>query len=89
MAISNPHRAPTNNKPLTRLQAFMNAESMTSAELEIAIPMARQTMGRIRSGSDLRLSTMRRILAGIRPVAGRRVEMQEIFNLEPEEEQIS
>ncbi|HEV7922834.1 MAG TPA: hypothetical protein VGR02_18775 [Thermoanaerobaculia bacterium] len=43
-------------------------------------------MTRIKRGGDLRLSTMRRILSGVRRVAGRAVEMNEIFDLDPKDE---
>jgi len=81
MDTSTSRRVP---RRVTRLQAFIKKERIESVQLENAIPIARQTMGRTRRGGDLRLSTMRRILAGVRAVVGRRVSMDEIFSPEPE-----
>lgn len=78
------HRpSPSGPAGKTLLQTFLDANGFTSAQLERQIAMARPTMSRIRRGSDLRLSTMKRILAGVRQLSNRPVRMEEIFDLEP------
>jgi predicted transcriptional regulator len=71
----------------TRLQAFLDANGFTSAQLEATTSIARQTMTRIRAGRDLRLSTMLRILQGVRRIANWRVQIHEIFDVDPDPEQ--
>ena len=68
----------------TRLQEFLDRETLTSAQLEAATGISRQGMTKIRAGQDLRLRTMRRILDGARRLTGRNVRMEELFDLEPE-----
>jgi hypothetical protein len=68
-----------------RLQRWLDANGWTSADLERRIepPIARQTMGKIRDGSDVRLSTMRRIQRGACRLAGRPVRMEELWDIDP------
>lgn len=47
--------------------------------------MSRPTFLRVRKGRDVRLSTMIRILRAVRLEAGRRVRMDELFEIDPEE----
>lgn len=70
-------------RPATRLQKFLNANGLTSVQLETATGISRPAMSRIRAGGDVRRQTMLRILLGARKLAGRRVRMDEIFDLEP------
>ncbi len=69
------------------LQTWLLANGFTSSQLEKAVipPMTRQSLQQIREGRDCRLSTARRILGGCRRLARRRVRMDEIFRLEPDE----
>lgn len=72
-------------RPSTRLQRWLDANGFTSAQLEKEIGMSRPSMTRIRGGRDVRRRTMIRILAGCRALANRKVHMEEIFDLEPED----
>jgi predicted transcriptional regulator len=68
----------------TPLQAFLDANDLTSAQLEAEAKISRQTMTKIRKGRDVRRKTMLKILGGLRRLLGRKVEMHEIFNLDPD-----
>jgi transcriptional regulator with XRE-family HTH domain len=68
----------------SRLQQWLNAHGFSSAELERATGMSRQSTTQIRGGRDLRLTTMLRILRGCRALASRKVVMDEIFDLDPD-----
>jgi predicted transcriptional regulator len=79
-------RGSSRRSEATQLRRFLKANGLKSAQVEREVPISRQTMTRIKRGGDLRLSTMRRILSGVRRVAGRAVEMNEIFDLDPKDE---
>lgn len=66
------------------LQQWLDAHAYTSAQLERETGMSRQSTTQIRGGRDLRLTTMLRILRGCRALAGRKVLMEEIFDLDPD-----
>jgi len=67
------------------LLRFFRANGIVSARVEAAIPMSRQNMTKLKWGKiDPRLSTMRRVLGGVRQVTGQPVRMEELFDLEPE-----
>ena len=68
----------------SRLQQWLDAHAYTSAQLERATGMSRQSTTQIRRGRDLRLTTMLRILRGCRALASRTVMMDEIFDLDPD-----
>ena len=68
----------------SRLQRWLEANGFTSARLEKATGMSRQSTTQIRRGRDLRLTTMLRILRGCRALALRKVVMDEIFDLDPD-----
>ncbi len=70
---------------LTRLQRFLDANGWTSADLEEKIdpPMQRQTVTRIRAGSNVRLSTMRRIQLAASKLARRPVRIEELWDVDP------
>jgi hypothetical protein len=71
----------------TRLQEWLDANSFTSVQLEEATGITRPAMWRIRSGNagpGITLRTMIRILRGACALAGRDVNMKEIFDLDLE-----
>jgi hypothetical protein len=68
----------------SRLQQWLDAQACTSAQLERETGMSRQSTTQIRGGRDLRLTTMLRILRGCRTLAGRKVLMDEVFDLDPD-----
>jgi hypothetical protein len=68
----------------TRLQKWLDAEGFTSAQLEAVTGISRQTMTKIRAGSDVRWKTMVRILRGVRTLSQRNVGMDEVFDLDPQ-----
>jgi hypothetical protein len=70
----------------TFIPEFLKEERLTSAQLERASRTSRQAMTQIRAGRDVRLSTMHRILAGARREARRAVEMKELWDLNPPED---
>jgi predicted transcriptional regulator len=76
--------APQARQRPTPLQTFLTASGLTSAQLERLTGIARPSMTKIRHGQDVRLTTMRRILAAVRTLTGRHVAMDEIFDLEPQ-----
>jgi predicted transcriptional regulator len=68
----------------TKLLTFLRENRISSARVEKAAGMNRQNMTKLKWGKTApRLSTMRRVLGGIRQVTGRPVRMEEIFDLEP------
>jgi predicted transcriptional regulator len=69
----------------TKLQGFLSAEGISSSAIERRSGIARPTLYQIRQGRDVRLSTMVRVLRAIRAETGRRVRMEEIFDIDPEE----
>lgn len=71
-------------RKLTPLQAWLDANGFTAAQLEQEIKMSRQSLQQIREGRDCRLSTAKRILGGCERLADRHVRMDEIFDLEPD-----
>jgi predicted transcriptional regulator len=68
----------------TKLQRFMQGEGITAAAIEKNANISRPSFYRIRKGQDVRLSTMLRVLRAVRVALGRRVKMDEIFELDPE-----
>jgi predicted transcriptional regulator len=68
----------------TRLQAWLDENGFTSAELEVLIDISRQSMTKIRLGRNARQRTMLTILRGCRALAKRPVDMHEIFDLDPD-----
>jgi predicted transcriptional regulator len=62
----------------------MRGEGMTAAAIEKQANISRPSFYRIRKGQDVRLSTMLRVLRAVRAALGRRVRMDEIFDLDPE-----
>lgn len=69
----------------TRLQGFLVAEGISSSAIEGRSGIARPMLYQIRKGRDIRLSTMIRILRAVRAETGRRVRMEEIFDIDPDE----
>ncbi len=69
----------------TKLQRFLEAEGIRAAAIERRSGMSRPTFLRVRKGRDVRLSTMIRILRAIRQETGRRVRMDELFEIDPED----
>ena len=78
-------RKSNSDRQTSRLQRWLDGNGFTSAQLEKEIDMRRQSLQQIREGRDCRLSTARRILSGCTRLARRKVRMQEIFDLDPEE----
>jgi transcriptional regulator with XRE-family HTH domain len=68
----------------TRLQEWLDTNGFTSAQLERVTKMSRQSLGQIRNGRDVRRRTMLRLLRGCRALAKRPVQMDEIFDLDPD-----
>jgi hypothetical protein len=69
----------------TRLQRFLDTEGLRSAWLEEATGISRSEMRRIRAGRKVREDTMLRILRGARKITGRRVQITELFDLDPDD----
>jgi predicted transcriptional regulator len=82
--MKGPARA-TRGRLTTKLQRFLVAEGIPCAAIEKRSGIARPSFFQIRSGRDVRLSTMVRILRAVREEAGRRVGMEEIFDVDPSE----
>jgi len=78
-------RPPRAGTPVTRLQTFLDAHGFTSAQLEGATGISRQSMTKIRAGRDVRRKTMLKILQGLRSLTKRRVAMDEVFELDQAE----
>ena len=68
----------------TRLREWLEANDVTSAQLEKETKISRQSVARIRKGADIRRSTMIRLLRACRVLARRTVQMDEIFDLDPD-----
>ena len=68
----------------SRLQQWLEKNGLTSGQLERETGMSRQSTAQIRAGRDLRKTTMVRILRACRALAGRKVRMEEIFDLDPD-----
>ena len=89
MTPSGPGSSKSTAKPSrgekTRLQQFLDAHGITSAQLEVATGIARQSMTKIRAGRDVRRNTMLRILCGLRALVGPTVQMGDLFDLEPDD----
>lgn len=68
----------------TCLQLWLNEKGFTSAQLEAATGISRQSMTKIRGGSDVRWKTMLRILRGARALTGSKTRMDEVFDLDPD-----
>ena len=77
------HSAPDVNQKATRLQHFLDVGRITAAAIERRSGIARPTFYQIRKGRDVRLSTMIRILKALRAETGRRIRMEEIFDIDP------
>lgn len=65
-----------------RLQLWLDANGFTSAQLEDAASICRQTMTEIRAGRDTRQNTMRKVLHGARRLANRPVRIEELFEFD-------
>ena len=68
----------------TTLQRFLRSEGLTSMAIERRANISRPSFYRIRRGQDVRLSTMVRVLRAVRIELGRRVRMDEIFDVDPD-----
>jgi DNA-binding Xre family transcriptional regulator len=79
-----PGRPPARLQSPSRLQAWLDQNGFTSADLEADTGISRQSMTKIRAGADVRRRTMMRILVGCTTLARRKVSMEEIFDLDPE-----
>lgn len=69
----------------THIPEFLKSEKLTSADLEGTSNISRESMRRYRDGADLRLSTALRILRGARRATGRRVQLSELWDLDPDD----
>jgi hypothetical protein len=70
----------------TPLQAFLDARGIPSARVESKGRFSRRQMARWRAGeSDIRLRQMIRVLRTIRSITGERIQMHEIFALDPDQ----
>jgi transcriptional regulator with XRE-family HTH domain len=78
-------RPPSAEGPTTLLQRWLNENGFTAADLEKAAEMTRESLARPRRGKGVHLTTMLRILAGARKLAKRRVTMDELFPLDPDD----
>jgi hypothetical protein len=67
----------------TRLQRWLDENGFTSAQLETASGVGRQSMTKIRGGGDVRRKTMIRILRGARKLKPGTT-MDELFDLDPD-----
>ena len=65
-----------------RLQYWLDAEGLTSAQLEDVSGICRQTMTHTKSGRDARQSTMKKILKGARALTNRHVGIEELFDFD-------
>jgi predicted transcriptional regulator len=75
-------KPPTARTPLSK---FLERNNLTSAQLEIASGISRQSMTRIRAGHrDVRLSTIIRIVRAARRLTRRQVQAHELFDLDPD-----
>jgi hypothetical protein len=68
----------------TRLQRWLDDNGFTSVQLEEACGLGRQSMTKIRAGGDARKRTMLRILRGARSLKGPDVQLQDLFDLDPD-----
>lgn len=68
----------------TRLQLWLDQNGFTSAQLEQMAGIGRQAMTKIRAGGDARKGTMLRILRAARRLKGSDVQMDELFDLDPD-----
>jgi predicted transcriptional regulator len=68
----------------TRLQMWLDEHRFTSAQLEARTGIGRQSMTKIRGGQDVRRKTMMKILKGARELKGAAVNMDELFDLDPD-----
>lgn len=68
----------------TRLQGWVDENGFTSAQLEVASGISRQSMTKIRAGADARKRTMLRILSAARKLKGPEVQMNDLFDLDPD-----
>jgi hypothetical protein len=68
----------------TLLQKWLDENGFTSVQLELVTGIGRQSMSRIRAGGDVRRKTMIRILQGAARLIGRKVTMDELFDLDPD-----
>jgi predicted transcriptional regulator len=71
-------------RPHTLLQKWLDANGFTSVQLEAVTGIGRQSMSRIRAGGDVRRKTMIRIVKGAARLTGRKVTMDELFDLDPD-----
>jgi predicted transcriptional regulator len=62
--------------------AWLQRERFTVADLASECRVSRQMLQHVKSGRDVRLSTMVRILHGARSLAGRNVAVEELFDFD-------
>lgn len=74
----------TGRRKRTRLQRWLDTNGFTSAQLEEASGIGRQSMTKHRAGGDARKRTMLRILSGARKLKGPQVQLHELFDLDPD-----
>ncbi len=77
-----PRTGPKPKRKPVRLQLWLDANGFTSAQLEQASGICRQTMTQIKAGRDIRQNTMKRILRAARLLAQRNVGIEELFDFE-------
>ena len=77
-------KGPPRGPARTRLQRWLDDNGFTSAQLEEACGLGRQSMTKIRAGGDARKRTMLRILRGARRLKGPDVQLQDLFDLDPD-----
>ena len=78
---------PSSSQDGTPLQAWISANGISSAKLERAAHVTKKSMIRYRRERHPRITlpTMIQILSAARRLSGKRVEMHELFVLEPDE----
>jgi len=67
----------------SKITAFLEKEGLTSEKLEAASRTNRRSMTKYKSGGNIRLTSMLRILCGARILTGRSVDMSELWDLDP------
>jgi hypothetical protein len=73
------------NSTKSRLQEWLTMHHFTSVKLERATSIERTQMMKIRSGGNVTMQTMLRVLKGARLIAGRRVHILELFDLDSDD----
>jgi transcriptional regulator with XRE-family HTH domain len=78
----------TTSRRTSRLQVWLGRQSFTARQLEVATGISRGHLRKIRQGGNLTMENMLRILAGARVLAGRRVHVLELFDLQSDDAQL-